>query len=236
MRIEIWSDVVCPWCYIGKRRLEQALRNFPHADQVEVVYRSFELDPSTPKGAGEPAAEHLGRKYGGGPAAGERMMAQTAATAAEEGLPFNYASVLRANTIDAHRLLHLALDVAGSATQGQLKERLLQAYFIDSLTVDDPEVLTALAVDVGLPKERVEQVLASDEYLAAVRTDVAEAQSLGISAVPFYVLDRKYGISGAQPTAVFGQALEQAWTDDHPVLTNVGAPSAQPCGPDGCPV
>ncbi|MDQ2722200.1 MAG: DsbA family oxidoreductase [Actinomycetota bacterium] len=236
MRIEIWSDIVCPWCYVGKRRLERALAGFAHAEQVEIVYRSFELDPGTPQGGGQSVAEHLGEKYGGGAAAGEQMVIQMTATAAEEGLQFDYQSAARANTVDAHRLLHLALAEGGPTRQAELKERLLKAYFTDARAVDDPAVLTAVAAEAGLSEERVAQVLASEEYLDDVHADVDEARALGVSGVPFFVIDRKYAVSGAQPAEVFGQALTQAWSEAHPVLTTVGGAGADSCGPDGCAV
>jgi predicted DsbA family dithiol-disulfide isomerase len=222
MRVEIWSDVVCPWCYVGKRRLESALAAFPHADEVEIVYRSFELDPSAPKGAGEPVADYLGKKYGGGREGGEQMVSRVAAIAAEEGLDFNYTRSIRANTIDAHRLLHLALEVGGPQLQVQLKERLLKAYFTDTLAVDDHDVLAEVAVGCGLPADRVAQVLTSQEFLADVHADVSQARQLGANGVPFFVIDRRLGISGAQPAEVFTQALEQVWSDSHPAVTTAG--------------
>ena len=234
MRVDIWSDVVCPWCYVGKRRLESALATFPHADQVEILYRSFELDPSAPKGAGEPVADYLGKKYGGGRQAGEQMVARVTAVAAEEGLDFNYAESLRANTTDAHRLLHLALEVGGPTLQAALNERLLKAYFTDALAVDDHAVLTALAVDAGLPADRVVHVLESDEFLSEVHADVAQARAFGANGVPFFVIDGAYGISGAQPADLFSQALQRAWDDTHPPLRTVGGVHAEACGPDGC--
>jgi predicted DsbA family dithiol-disulfide isomerase len=216
MRVEIWSDVVCPWCYVGKRRLESALATFPHADQVEIIYRSFELDPTAPKGAGQPVAEYLGKKYGGGRQAGEQMVARVAAVAAQEGLAFNYKSSIRANTTDAHRLLHLALEVGGPRLQVELKERLFKAYFTDTLAVDDHLVLTDVAVAAGLPADRVARVLESGEFLGDVLADVSQARAYGANGVPFFVIDRKVGISGAQPAEVFSKALEQVWTDSHP--------------------
>lgn len=236
MRVEIWSDVVCPWCYVGKRRLENALAAFPNADQVEVVYRSFELDPSAPKGAGEPVADYLGKKYGGGRQAGKQMMARVAGVAAGEGLDFNYADSLRANTIDAHRLLHLALEMGGPTQQVELKERLLKAYFTDGLAVDDHDVLTRVAVAAGLRTDRVAEVLASQEFRADVQADVEQARAFGANGVPFFVIDRKYAISGAESTEVFTQALEEAWSQSHPALVTSGGPGGDICGPDGCPV
>ena len=135
MRIEIWSDVVCPWCYIGKRRLEKALGTFPHADEVEVVWHSYLLDPSAPKVPVETVAESLGRKYGGGPEGGKAMIDRVEAVAAEEGLLFRHHASLRVGTVDTHRVLHLALETGGPELQGRLKEALLDAYFVQTENV-----------------------------------------------------------------------------------------------------
>jgi predicted DsbA family dithiol-disulfide isomerase len=234
MRIEIWSDVVCPWCYIGKRRLEQALESFEHADEVELVWRSFELDPSAPEVPVETVAESLGRKYGGGPEAGRQMVDRVEAVAAEEGLLFRHHQSLRVNTVDAHRVLHLALESGGPELQGRLKEALLSAYFVETENVADHDTLLRIAGEVGLDEVRVKEVLATGEYADAVDADVREAVALGASGVPFYVIDRKYGIAGAQPVEVFSQVLDKAWSDGHPKLDLVGGADA--CGPDGCAI
>jgi predicted DsbA family dithiol-disulfide isomerase len=234
MRIEIWSDVVCPWCYIGKRRLETALARFQHADEVEVVYRSFELDPSAPAVPVETVAEALGRKYGGGPEAGRQMVDRVEAVAAEEGLLFRHHLSLRVRTVDAHRLLHLALEQGGPALQGRLKEALLSAYFIETENVADHDTLARIAIENGLDERRVTEVLGSDEYVDAVEDDVREAAGLGATGVPFFVVDRKYGVSGAQPAEVFGQVLDRAWSEAHPVLQMTGGADA--CGPEGCAI
>jgi predicted DsbA family dithiol-disulfide isomerase len=234
MRIEIWSDVVCPWCYIGKRRLEKSLVTFDHRDDVEIVWRSFQLDPSAPTVPTETVAEALGRKYGGGPEAGRQMIDRVEAVAAEEGLLFRHHRSLRVGTVDAHRLLHLALETGGPALQGRLKEALLAAYFVETENVADHDTLLRLATGVGLDQARVREVLASDEYADAVEADIREAAALGASGVPFYVVDRRYGVSGAQPSEVFSQVLERAWNDAHPTLDLVGGADA--CGPDGCAI
>jgi len=233
MQIEIWSDVVCPWCYIGKRRLERALDDFPHA--VEVVYRSFELDPSAPKAPTETVAESLGRKYGGGPEAGREMVDRVEAVAAEEGLLFRHHQSLRVNTVDAHRVLHLALEAGGPELQGRLKEALLAAYFVETENVADHATLRRLATEAGLDGERVDAVLAGDEFADAVEADIRQAAAFGANGVPFFVIDRKYGVSGAQPTEVFTQVLERAWADSHPQLDMVGA-TDDACGPEGCAI
>ena len=230
VRIEIWSDVVCPWCYIGKRRLEAALAAFPWREQVEVVYRSFELDPTAPEVGHESVAEMLGRKYGGGVENGRRMMARVEGVAAEMGLVFDYADATHTKTIDAHRLLHLALE---EGVQAELKEALLAAHFTHAQSMGDHDVLAKAAVDVGLDPGRVSEVLTSDEYADAVAADIAQARAYGATGVPFFVVDQKFGISGAQPTELFIDVLARAWAEREP-LQVVG--DGDVCGPDGCPV
>jgi predicted DsbA family dithiol-disulfide isomerase len=236
VRIEIWSDVVCPWCYIGKRRLEKALAGFEHADEVEVVWRSFQLDPSAPQVPVETVAESLGRKYGGGPEAGRQMIDRVEATAAEEGLLFRHHASLRVRTVDAHRILHLALAEGGPQLQGRLKEALLAAYFVETENVADHAILQRIATGVGLDADRVAEVLASDAYAAEVEADIQQAVDLGAGGVPFYVVDNRFGVSGAQPAEVFTQVLERAWGESHPTLDLVGGAGADACGPDGCAI
>ncbi|RNL80476.1 DsbA family oxidoreductase [Nocardioides marmorisolisilvae] len=235
MRIEIWSDVVCPWCYIGKRRLEAAIEQsgLP-AEELEIVWRSFELDPSAPQEPVETVAEALGRKYGGGPEAGLGMVDRVQAVAAQEGMTWRHHESLRVRTVDAHRVLHLALEEGGPQLQGRLKEALLSAYFEQVANVADAATLTRIATEVGLDADRVRAVLASDEYADAVEADVREAVSLGATGVPFYVIDRTYGVPGAQPVETFVQVLERAWADSHPTLDLVAGGDV--CGPDGCAV
>ncbi len=215
VKIEIWSDVVCPWCYIGKRRLETALAGFEHGAEVEIVYRSFQLDPGAPRVPEQTVAEHLGAKYGGGEAAGRQMVERTEAVAAEEGLLFRLAEAKRANTVDAHRLLHLALESGGPELQARLKEELLAAYFLRAENVADHDLLRRTAEKVGLDPTAVDGVLESDRFADAVESDIREAAALGATGVPFFVIDRKYGVSGAQPAEVFGQVLERAWDEAH---------------------
>jgi predicted DsbA family dithiol-disulfide isomerase len=228
MRIDIWSDVVCPWCYIGKRRLESALAAFPHRDEVEIVWHSFQLDPSAPTTPIETVAEHLGSKYGGGAAGGQRMIDRVEAVAAEEGLLFRLGQAKRVGTIDAHRLLHAAGEL-----RGELKEALLHAYFIDTENVADHDTLARIAGEVGLDEIAVKSVLTSDQYADELEADIRQAAAYGATGVPFFVIDEKYGISGAQPVATFTQALERAWAET-PRLEVIGGADA--CGPDGCPI
>jgi predicted DsbA family dithiol-disulfide isomerase len=233
MRIEVWSDVVCPWCYIGKRHLETALDSFEHADEVEVVYRSFELDPSAPEVPVETTVESLARKFGTDVAGARELMTRADGVAASVGLEFNHADAPHARTVTAHRLLHLA---AKQGRQGELKEALLAAYFVRGENVGDHDVLRKVAVDAGLDAGRVDEVLGSEEYLDEVHTDIAQARAYGATGVPFFVVDERYGVSGAQPTEVFSQLLDRAWAESHPAIELVGAGDADACGPDGCPI
>ena len=235
MKVEIWSDVVCPWCYIGKRRFEQALAGFAEREQVEVVWRAFELDPaavSSPPGAGgADLADRLAAKYGLPRPQAEQMLAATTATAAAEGLDYHFEHAVHANTADAHQVIHLG-GVRG--VQDAVKERLMRAYFSEGEAVGDREVLVRLAAGAGLDADEVRAALADQRYAAAVRDDQAEARALGICGVPCFVIARTYGISGAQPAEHLLQALRQAWSESHP-LVPVGAGAEGPvCGPDGC--
>jgi predicted DsbA family dithiol-disulfide isomerase len=232
VKVEIWSDVVCPWCYIGKRRFERALEAFPHP--VEVVYRSFELDPSAPVGGAERSVDSLARKFGGHDRVAEMQQHVTAA-AAEEGLSFHLEQTLHVNTVDAHRLLHLALDQSGPVVQARLKEALMAAHFEEGRNLSDHAVLREIAVDNWLDGSRVDEVLAGRDYDDAVAADIAQARAYGATGVPFFVVDQKYSVSGAQPAAVFSQLLDQAWTASHPVLQMAGG-DAEACGPDGCAI
>ena len=208
MRIEIWSDVVCPWCYIGKRNLEAALAEFPHADQVTVEWRSFELDPTTPAQIGLSMDEVLERKYGMSPDEAATANRQMTELAAGVGLEYHLDRVRIGNTFDAHRLLHLATH---EGRGGELKERLLRAYFTEGRSVSDPAALTDLAAEVGLDRARVGAVLASDEYADEVRADEARAVELGSTGVPFFVLDGRFGVPGAQPPDVLLRLLHRVW-------------------------
>jgi predicted DsbA family dithiol-disulfide isomerase len=210
MQIEIWSDVVCPWCYLGKRRFEQALETFEHRDQVEVTYRSFELDPGAARDTTTPTVELLAGKYGMSAAEAEDTQRQMEQRAAADGLEFRMAGLRSGNTRDAHRLLQLAKQ---RGRQAELTERLHRAYFTEQASIFDRPSLTGLAVDVGLDRDEVGRVLAGDEYDDAVAADEAMARTLGANGVPFFVIDRRYGISGAQPAATIVQALDQAWAE-----------------------
>ncbi|MDO5697835.1 MAG: DsbA family oxidoreductase [Dermatophilus congolensis] len=240
MRIDIWSDIVCPFCYIGKRRLEAALERFEHRDQVEVVWHSFELDPNAPVGTQESTVEHVAAKYGIPVAQARQNNAGLAAQAATVGLQFNWEDALTANTFDAHRLVHLAATKSREMAD-EMEERLMRAFFTEGFAVDDRAVLLDIASDAGLDEAEAEAVLDSDQFAADVRADENAARQLGISGVPFFVFAEKYAVSGAQPLEVFENALATAWAETQPKpfemvtgAAGAGAEDAPVCGPDGC--
>ena len=212
MQVEIFSDVVCPWCYIGKRRFEAALHRFAHADDVTITYRSFPLDPSAPARSTESVEQHLATKYGRTIEQAREMNQRVTDLAAGVGLEFHLEKAQRANTFDAHRLLHLA---ATRERQAELAERLLDAYFTEGALVSEHAELTELAVAAGLDRAEAAAVLASDDFAEEVRADVALAGQFGVTGVPFFVFDRTYGVSGAQETAVFSDVLDRVWTETH---------------------
>lgn len=232
MKIDIWSDVVCPFCYIGKRRLEAALAEFPHRDDVEVAWHSFELDPTAEAAAAGSLPDRLARKYGMSREQAVASSENLAANAATVGLDFRWEQARPGNTFDAHRLIHLA---GASGLAGAAKERLLRAYFTEGRAIGDRDTLVELATEVGLDPAAVRQVLESEDYAEAVRADEEQARAYGINGVPFFVLDEKYGISGAQPTEVFTQALTQAWTEAHPLQMAASA-TGDSCESGGCAV
>jgi predicted DsbA family dithiol-disulfide isomerase len=201
VQVEIWSDVVCPWCYIGKRRFEAAVEQFD--GEVEVTWRSFELDPHAPAIREHTATEHLAAKYGMSVEQAEASHAQMTALAAQEGLEYHFERARGGNSFDAHRLIHLA---AGHGRQDEAIERLMRGYFTEGLPIGDREALSALAAELGLDGAALE----GDDYSDAVRADEELAQRIGIQGVPFFVLDRRYGVSGAQPAEILVQALEKA--------------------------
>ncbi|MEU0341649.1 DsbA family oxidoreductase [Streptomyces bobili] len=235
MRVEIWSDIACPWCYVGKARFEKALDAFPHRDQVEVVHRSFELEPGRAKGDVTPVLAMLSKKYGMSEAQAQAGEDNLGAQAAAEGLDYRTRDRDHGNTFDMHRLLHFA---KGQGCQDELIQLLYRANFAEerSLFVEGDERLVGLAVEAGLDADDARKVLADPAaYADEVRADEAEAARLGANGVPFFVLDRTYGISGAQPAEVFAQALTQAWGERSP-LKLVDQGDAEACGPDGCAV
>jgi predicted DsbA family dithiol-disulfide isomerase len=237
MRVEIWSDIACPWCYVGKARFEKALEAFPHRDGVEVVHRSFELDPGRDKSDVQPVLAMLSKKYGMSEAQAQAGEENLGAQAAAEGLAYRTRDRDHGNTFDLHRLLHLAKE---QGRQDELVQIFYRANFAEerSLFTEGDERLVELAVEAGLDADEVRKVLADPTaYADDVRADEREAAELGANGVPFFVLDRTYGVSGAQPAEVFTQALTQAWGNRSPLkLIDQGDTSAEACGPDGCAV
>ena len=233
MRVEIWSDIACPWCYVGKARFEKALEAFPHRDGVEVVHRSFELDPGRAKGDVQPVIKMLTKKYGMSEAQAQAGEENLGTQAAAEGLDYRTRDRDHGNTFDMHRLLHLAKE---QGRQDELIQIFYRANFAEERSVfaEGEERLVELAVEAGLDADAVRKVLGDPAaYADEVRADEREAAELGANGVPFFVLDRKFGVSGAQPTEVFAQALTQAW-GERPPLTLIEDAGAEVCGPDGC--
>ncbi|WP_405108317.1 DsbA family oxidoreductase [Paenibacillus sp. FSL K6-1217] len=233
MRIDIWSDYACPFCYIGKRRLEHALSQFPDRDKVEVVFRSFQLDPNARKDETRDIHELLAGKYGMTREKAQAMNAQLAEQAQDVGLEFNFDTIRSTNTFDAHRLSHYA---AAEGKAPQLTERLLRAYFTDSLNLGDRQVLAELAAEVGLDQAKVAAVLDSEAYGDKVHADIEQARQLNITGVPFFVFNNKYAVSGAQPGPVFTEVLDTVWAEEQntPVLQVVGKPESKAAAADGC--
>jgi len=233
MDVEIWSDVVCPWCYIGKRRFERALAVFDHRGEVSVSWRSFQLDPNAPPTSEDDPVDRIAARYGMSRAGAEAAQARVTASAAIEGLNFHLDRTRSGNTFDAHRLIHHAQSFG---RQDALKERLMAAYFVEGAAIGEHDVLARLAVEVGLDGPVVRAVLDSDAYADDVRRDELEARHLGITGVPFFVLDRAYGVSGAQPSEVILSALSQAWAAAHPLKMVAAGGIDATCADDSCAV
>jgi predicted DsbA family dithiol-disulfide isomerase len=210
LTVEIWSDIVCPWCYIGKRRFEAALERFAHRDEVSVLWRSFELDPNAPVNPPGTSAERLAEKYGMTLEGAHAAHQNVTDLAAEEGLEYRLDIARGGNTFSAHRLIH---EAAVHGRQAAAMERLMAAYFTEGEPVSDPETLARLVAEVGVDLDEARAVVFSDRHGDAVREDELLAAQLGIQGVPFFVLDRRYGVSGAQPAEVLLEALERAWSD-----------------------
>jgi predicted DsbA family dithiol-disulfide isomerase len=211
MKVEIWSDFACPFCYIGKRRFEAALEQFANKDEVEVVYRSFELDPYMEKNVPYDVHDMLSAKYGMSREQAKALNDDVARQAKAVGLLYHFDTLILTNTFDAHRLTHFA---AKYGKEGEVAEFLFKAYFTDSKHIGDPETLVKIAVEVGLDREEAASMLAGTQYTDEVRADEREAESLGIRGVPFYVINRKYAVSGAQPSEVFLEVLQKVWNED----------------------
>ncbi|MFJ6698475.1 DsbA family oxidoreductase [Streptomyces sp. NPDC091272] len=231
MRVEIWSDIACPWCYVGKARFEKGLADFAHRGDVEVVHRSFELDPGRAKDDVVPVVDLLAQKYGRTPEEARTMEATVASHAHAEGLGYLVDGRDNGSTFDIHRILHLAKE---HGLQSELLDLAYRANFAEEHSVFDDEVLVGLAVAAGLDEARTREVLADPQaYADEVRADEREAAELGANGVPFFVFDRRYGVSGGQPAEVFTQALEQAWQGRAPLTPLGGSEQGETCDADG---
>jgi predicted DsbA family dithiol-disulfide isomerase len=245
LTVEIWSDVACPWCYVGKRRLESALRSWSASKRatapgasgapaegvgVDVVWRAFELDRSAPPASKEPIdyAARLAGKYGVPRAQAEAMIARLVGVAKDDGLDMRFDRIKPGNTFDAHRLIHLG---AERGKGDAMKERLLRAYFTEGEALSEHATLARLAAEVGIDESDAVETLASGAFADDVRADEAEAADLGISGVPFFVIGGRYAVSGAQPAEVLAEALERAFGESNPAARS-GEGAA--CGPAGC--
>ncbi|MCG2623375.1 DsbA family oxidoreductase [Arthrobacter sp. I2-34] len=231
MKVEIWSDIACPWCYIGKRRFETALGNFEHRDGIEVEWRSYQLDPTLPEHYDGTETEYLSQIKGMPQAQVRQMFDHVTAQAAGEGLDYDFDKIVVANSFTAHRFLHLAKE---HGLMDQAKEALLSGHFEHGEDIGSIDYLARAGAALGLDEAEIREALQGNRFADEVRADIAEARALGVTGVPFFVLDRKYGISGAQPAEVFSQALAQAWAERSPLTVLSGSPDGPACGPEGC--
>lgn len=231
MKVEIWSDVVCPFCYIGKRKFEQALGEFAHRADVQVEWKSFQLMPDFVPAPGESIHASLAKKKGVPEAEGRRMSDYMTDAAKAVGLDYQFDKAIPANTFLAHQLIHFG---AHQGRQDATKERLMAAYYLEGRDLNSPDVLVNLAAEIGLDAEAARQALLAGTYANEVRRDEYEAQQIGVQGVPFFVFDDKYAVSGAQPSEVFAEVLGKAWEEGHPKTQPVMLADGPACGPEGC--
>ncbi|GAB3817675.1 protein disulfide isomerase FrnE [Tessaracoccus terricola] len=236
LNIDIWSDIACPWCFIGKKRFETALESFAAKDQVSVTWHSYQLDPSLPERSELSEKDYLSQAKGMPADQVTGMLAQVTETARAEGLNYDFDSLVPANSMKAHQLLHAAKEAGLDV--GAVKEALLSAHFEKGEVISGEEVLVRIGTAHGLSAEAVREALVSDELNAAVRQDIEQARAIGVNGVPFFVFQDKYGVSGAQPAEVFTQVLDQVWDEIKPAtpsfITIPGSENAPACGPEGC--
>ncbi len=230
MKVEIWSDIVCPFCYLGKRRFEAGLQEFAHAGEVEIVWRSFELDADTAPRPGQQVYDHLAERKGISRAQSRQMHEQMAQAAAQAGLEYNFDRAVPINTFLGHQLLHFA---AAHGRQNELKERLFRAYYTEGQNLADLDTLARLAAETGLDATAAREALLAGTYAEAVRHDEYQARQVGVRGVPFFVFADKYAVSGAQPAEVFAEVLQTVWREANPLVA-VGSADGAVCGPEGC--
>ncbi|HLS09070.1 DsbA family oxidoreductase [Lentibacillus sp.] len=237
MKIDVWSDFVCPFCYIGKRRLEGALEQFAHRNNVEISYKSYELDPNAEENPDQNIHEYLANQKGMSFEQAKSMNESLGEQAAEVGLTYNFDTMQHTNTFDAHRVAKYAA-VKGKGKE--MTERLLKAYFTDSELISDHKTLVKLSGEVGLDKDDVTALLKADDYAGDVRADEKEAEQLGVQGVPFFVFNDKYAVSGAQPQEAFSEVLEKVWEEENekPVLQSLNPKKSKTtyCTDEGCEI
>ncbi len=233
LNIQIWSDIMCPFCYIGKRRIEEALQNFKHKDSVTIEWKSFQLDANFIAAPDDNIIDHLAEKYRKDTDWAQTMIDNMTQNAKNAGLDFHFEKAVLANSFHAHRLLHLAKKYN---LANELEELLFKAYLTDGKNVNDLDTLSKLGKEVGIDSEEIKQVLESNEYTKEVQQDIEQAQSIGVQGVPFFVFDNKYAISGAQPATTFLQTLERVWQESNfdSKVTMVNTIKENSCDIDGC--
>ncbi|QPH38065.1 DsbA family oxidoreductase [Pedobacter endophyticus] len=238
MKVEIWSDVMCPFCYIGKRHFEEAIATLPFKDEVEVNWKSYQLNPDYHNTNNETVYDYLSRSKGMPIKQAKQMTKQVVDMAATAGLKIDFDTNIPANTFNAHRLIHLA---AKHNLQDLAEEKLFEAHFVKSKNIGEHSVLVELAEEIGIDKTEAEETLNSDQFAEAVRYDIYESQNLGIRGVPYFVMDRKYGVSGAQPVQAFKDALTQSfneWKSTQPKtqLKSLNENGDAVCDENGCEI
>jgi predicted DsbA family dithiol-disulfide isomerase len=232
MKVEIWSDVMCPFCYIGKRKFENALAQFPHKENIEVVWKSFQLDPTTVTDPSLNSVEHLAHRKGWSTQQALETTAHVANIAKQVGLDFHFDKAVVANSFDAHRLSHLAKKYG---KQNELEEKLFKAYFTDGKNTADHSTLLQIGKELGIDEKEISEVLNNTTYSNEVEQDIIEAQHIGVRGVPFFVLDRKYAVSGAQESNTFLGALTKAYEEHtNGVIEPIASGSSCGCGDEGC--
>ncbi len=231
MKVEIWSDVVCPFCYIGKRKFEQALGQFAHRNDVQIEWKSFQLTPDFVPVPGESIHASLAKKKGVPEAEGRRMNDYMTQAAKEVGLEYQFEKAIPANTFLAHQLIHFA---AHQGQQGAMKERLFAAYYLEGQDLNALDTLASLAAEIGLDAAAARQALVAGTYANEVRRDEYEAQQIQVRGVPFFVFADKYAVSGAQPSEVFAEVLDTVWAEAHPKAQPTRLADGPACGPEGC--
>ncbi|KQT18113.1 disulfide bond formation protein DsbA [Chryseobacterium sp. Leaf404] len=230
MKIEIWSDVMCPFCYIGKKNFENALAELPFKDQIDVEWKSFQLDPSLETGVANTTAEYFREKKGFPEAQAKQMTAQVTEMGKSVGIDFDFKNAIITNTFPAHKLIHLAKK---NNLGAEMEEELFKAHFLEAKNIGNEKILMGLGEKLGLNPEEITKALSSKEIDLEVKHEIIEASQLGISGVPFFVIDQKYGVSGAQPVETFKEAITQAYNENTVTLSNNNDAS---CGEDGCEI